>query len=492
MATEPPHPSDRAVLGESWVMASTAEITEKQPQTPRNKTSNPNTTEETQEETRSGPSVQPPRPSPAPTRNDTSQSTESLASSSWTMAGPELVMPSISEVSISEASWVVPAIPQTPPSATVRKRPKPVDHEQPPQEATRTRNKQIGAGALHLHLNKPPPRFIPRMSSLYRDHAKLTRVALNGLLIAIILHLIALPELVYQFQGTCHIFAIKSLYPDSCMQLKYQSPNFLPPSSPMKSPEETISSSQQDLESIFDHTLQTLSPLSLILKQSETMLGELVDQLQSTFPEARNAFDLEFQGSGQALSAASWEFDSLRADLQSAVESLLASPPTHDSSGSSPSVARDTRVAVQLRRRAEYLDRLRSQICAKADSLMARFSTLDDHLEAVDGIVAREERRGSIMASPPGSGGGQAGAAGLTAVLGSLSSYASLACGLWSQSTLDSSAPHPANRGPSNPRPVTTLALLRLAATHHRPVADSVLSLSKRLRERRGQPGLSW
>lgn len=490
MATEPPHPSDRAVLGESWVMASTASITEKQPQTPRNKTSNHNAPEATQDP-RSEPSVAGPGPSPAPTRNDTAQSTESLASSSWTVAGPELVMPSISEVSISEASWVAPAIPQTPPSTTVRQRRRPVDHAQPPQETTQTRNEQIGAGALDLHINKPPPRFFPRMSSLYRDHASLTRVALNGLFIAIILHLIALPELVYQFQGTCRIFAIKSLYPDSCMQLKYHSPNLLHPSSLIRSPEETISSSQQDLESIFDHTLQTLSPLSLILKQSETMLGELVDQLQSTFPEARNAFDLEFQGSSQALSAASWEFDSLRADLQSAVESLLASPPTHDSRGSSPSVARDTRVAVQLRRRAEYLDRLRSQICSKADSLMARFSTLDDHLEAVDGIVAREERRGSIMASPPGSGG-PAGAAGLNAVLGSLSSYASLGRGLWSRSTLESSAPHPANRGPSNPRPVTTLALLRLAATHHRPVADSVLRLSKRLRERGGQPGLSW
>ncbi|KAJ6160397.1 hypothetical protein N7470_003793 [Penicillium chermesinum] len=414
------------------------------------------------------------------------------------MAGPELVMPSIGEVSISEASWVAPAIQQAQASRSMRKRRKP-----PAPEETSQKGRQTGGGKetfeVNPHQKKRPRRLAQRVTSLYRVNDKLVRTTINGLLIAIILHLIALPEVVYQFQDACHIPAIKYLYPDSCVQLPTRplSHNLLYPSNQIISPEDTIITSQQGLESIFEHAIQTLVPLSHLLRESETMLAELQDQLRSTFPEARHALDLEFQGGNQALITASWEFDSLRADLRSAVESLMASPPTYEQSGSPPSIARDTRVAAQIRRRAEYLDRLRSQIRSKADSLNARFSTLDDHLEAVDGIVAREERRGSMIGSTP-AGGIQAGSAGINAVLSSLSNYASLGSGLWSKSTEDSSASgarsaasDPPIRGPGNSRPVTTLALLRIAATNHRPIADSVLRLSRQLRDAHGSRSAS-
>lgn len=208
------------------------------------------------------------------------------------------------------------------------------------------------------------------------------------------------------------------------------------------------------------------------------MLGDLQEQLYASYPEVRHALDLEFQGGNDAIRAASWEFDSMRADLHSAIESLVASPPPQESRGS---IARETRLAAQLRRRAEYLDRLRAQIQSKADSLSSRFNTLDDHLEAVNGIVVREERRAALGAATPGANPKRANDR-LQDLWQSLANYAPPfgARIFGPRSSSESSAPGPSS-GSGGHRPATTLALLRLAATHHRPVADSVLRLSRQL-----------
>ncbi|KAJ6111153.1 hypothetical protein N7486_003388 [Penicillium sp. IBT 16267x] len=480
---------DGSVLGESWVIASTASIQEKDSKTPasvpRKNSSDP---------------PEPTSPSPQPrsrfARNkdndNTPESTSSLTSSPWTVSGPELIMPSIYEAPISEASWVAPSIrPKN--QTSMRKRGKPSTRDKQPSTVPRIQD----AGSS-IPRPQQPRSLIAKLTTFCGGQNAL-RTALNGLLIAFICHLLVLPEIIYQFPDLCHFPAVKGIYPDSCVQLKPQNHPFFPSVNLVTSPEETITTSQQDLESIFETVLQTLSPLTNTLKESESMLQDLQDKLQSTFPDVRNALDLEFQGSDQALRAAAWEFDSLRADLRSAVDSLLSSPPTQDPTGS-VSIARDTRLAAQIRRRAEYLDRLRSQIRTKADSLGTRFSTLDDHLEAVDGIVTREERKGFLLAAA--SGGATAGAGGgdgtgLYAILNSLSGYASFGSRIWSRSTGDSSASSPncdgdGDRKP-NPQPVTTLALLRLAATHHRPVADSVAGLSRQLRDvHRARSGPTW
>lgn len=206
------------------------------------------------------------------------------------------------------------------------------------------------------------------------------------------------------------------------------------------------------------------------------MLENLQYQLQDTIPDARNALDLEFQGSGAALGAATWEFDSLCADLRSAVDSLLSSPPSQESSA--PSIARDTRLAVQLRRRAEYLDRLRAQLRSKADSLIARFTTLDDHLEAVEGIISRAERRNLLSGS---AGSEQAGLKWLQSAWASLSSYLSgsrfVRKALQSQVTMEFGD----DQAIQQSRSVTPLALLKAAAARYRAVADAVSRLSRQL-----------
>ncbi|KAJ5099960.1 hypothetical protein N7532_006961 [Penicillium argentinense] len=480
MSTEPRSP-DRSVLDESWVMASTVSLkdrnAEKKKEQDRQELATP---------------TPPPRPRSAPSRDGDkllSESSESLDSSSWSMSGPELIMPSIYEAPISEASWVAPDM--RPAEAKrerdvpgMRKRRKVISEHLSEETKSNLAPENPDAGSsTPTKLQSKPQAILAHspLNSLYRDQRALLRNAVNVLLGICILHLLLLPELIYQAQNLCHLPGIN--------------PHPSTPSHPITiKPEETIIASQTHLETIFTTSLETLTPLAHTLKESESMLRDLQSDLQHSFPDARNALTLEFQGSEKALRAASWEFDSLRADVRSAIDSLLASPPTQEPVGSS--VARDTRLAAQLRRRAEYLDRLRAQIRSKTDSLSTRFSTLDDHLEAIDGIVSREERR-SLMDAESGSGSssGSTDGEGLQGVLDSLSSYASFGAKLLrggstgsdsrvgSTGTGTGSSASSASEAATLPRPSTTLALLRFAATHHLPVADSVVRLSRQLQD---------
>jgi hypothetical protein len=93
--TEPQTP-DRSVLGESWVIAQASTSATSKDKDAKNH------------------NAASPTPLPKAERHKdqnkarTTDSTESISSSSWTLAGPELIMPSICEMSISEASWVAP------------------------------------------------------------------------------------------------------------------------------------------------------------------------------------------------------------------------------------------------------------------------------------------------------------------------------------------------------------------------------------------------
>ncbi|KAJ5131517.1 uncharacterized protein N7515_007556 [Penicillium bovifimosum] len=482
MSMASPRTPDRP-LGESWMITSTpslkndeADSTNPQASLKGNSTNLTNT--------------------PAPR----SELPASSTSSSWTISGPELIMPSICEARNAEGSWIeyVPT-PKKSGSNIIRKRrkvPLPDSTKLPEQDRTgiAASDADASSSAEEPTANKGP---VAQAQPIHRDYTAVARKAINAVLIALILHLLVLPEVVYQAKGLCQLPSIKTLYPSSCIIL---SPTY-PPRTSLHSPsvpqeqEETLATSQRQLESILDTALETLAPLSAILKQSEIMLADLESQLKSTFPDVRNALDLEFTGSNQAVQAAVWEFDSLRADLRSAIDSLLSSPPTPEIGGT---IALDTRLANQQRRRSEYLDRLRAQIRSKADSLNTRFTTLDDHLEAVDGIVSREERRSpsfhkyksssddssdrlhSMLESLPL---GPFGAYLLRKrSSGAADANAAMMAGSSSSAVASLGSPE------STPQPAP-LALLRVAATHHRPVADSVLRLSRQLGDLRRATG---
>ncbi|KAJ5351610.1 hypothetical protein N7452_000584 [Penicillium brevicompactum] len=388
-------PPAAPALGESWVMTPTASSEKKEvPGEPRPKISK---------------------------GAKTATPSESL-SASWE-SGPELVMPSICETPNPEGSWVeYVRTPKQSGSESTRKRRKVSSPSTKLQQAHAQKSVKADAGSSAKIAKASKPTL--------GINTALVRGAINTLLIALILHLLVLPELVHQARDLCLIPSVKSLYASSC-SVPYAAHH------PNQSTASDLTTSQTNLQSILTTTLTTLTPLSSTLKESETILTNLSAHLKSTIPDARHALDLEFTGSDQALQTAIWEFDSLRTDLRSALESLLS--PTQSS------------VAIHLRRRSEYLERLRAQIRSKAESLNTRFSTLDDHLEAV-GIVAREH---TISHGE------------------SYSVLDSLPFGSWirgSSGDAEESSARPA-----------TLALVRGAAAHHRAVADSVLWLSRQL-----------
>lgn len=507
MSIAQPRTPDRSVLGESWVVASTVSIKDDQAgSSPTNDPASPTPRPRKEKQVDIAKLANnSPKPNLDQNQNQSQnhrQLSESLTSStsSWSMSGPELVMPSIHEVPISEASWVAPRMRSADErSPHMRKRRKITPSgKQPQQSKSATEESDAGSSALGHHSKKP--NVIDKLSSLYHAQRALLRTAINTLLIALIMHLLILPELIYQAQDLCTFPTIKTTYPASCVPLHARdlpSNPFHPTSTPL-SPEETIIAAQNTLQAIFTSTLSTLTPLSQTLKDSESTLSTLQTNLQTTLPDARNALSLEFQGSDAALRAAAWEFDSLRADLRSAVDSLLASPLALESGGPT-SIARDTRLAAQLRRRAEYLDRLRAQLRNKAESLGGRFATLDDHLEAVDSIVSREARRASMLGGNKNRLVDTAGQRG-EGLLHSLSSYARFSTRLFGAGS--SSSSHDRSTDPSSSassgadsahQPTSTLALLRLAATQHRVVADEVARLARALRdEQRARLGPTW
>ncbi|KAJ5625162.1 hypothetical protein N7510_001471 [Penicillium lagena] len=453
MSTDPPRTPDHSVLGDSWVVASTSSLKEQGAQnaTP----ASPSTATHNKERNKDGTTPKTRTGSPA-------------AFSSAAMSGPELIMPSIYEVAISEASWVAPGVRAKEQPSSLRKRHKVSSSgaESPqkqlqPSASARSSDAGTSAPAQGRHMG-----LVTRLIALCRQLPSSVRMTINVVLLTLVLHLLVFPELVYQVRDLCKISAVATLYSNSCTS---PDPIFFPPSNPFQSPEEALATSQKRLESIFDTTLETLTPHATIIKQSESTLRNLQDQVKAVFPGAKHALDLEFQGSDQAVRAAAWEFDSLRADLRSAVDSLLASPPTLESGGS---IARDTRLVTQLRRKEQYLDRLRAQILTKADSLASRLATLDDHLEAIEGIVTREQRTAILHPSTDGSGN----------LLGPLNSIMDTlhgsSLGAFFVRGSMSSSPDSA----SSPSPLTIRQLLRQALVLHRPIADSVQRLSRQLR----------
>lgn len=439
---EQPRTSDASALGESWVVASTTSIQEKdsrkndEPMTPTPLARAGRRKELDRNEV-----------------NTTKESTDSLTSS-WTMSGPELIMPSIQEAPISEASWVAPVRSKDQTSESIRRRRK------ISKEDTTHGHLDASSASKPVASSEPTQSSLSRLETLFHGQSTYVRMAINTSLLILILHLLFIPEIIYQAQSLCNVPTINTIYSKSCIRM---SPRPFHPSNAIITPEETLTQAQTHLESIFTGSLDILAEHTQTLKETESMLSTLQSQLTSTFPNAHNALDLEFQGSDTALSGATREFDSLRADLRSAMDSLLASPITQDTSP--PSITRDTRLAVQLRRRAEYLDRLRAQLASKADSLIARFATLDDHLEAMEGIVPRgaaQDRDRTVLQS----------------ILHSLSSYVHFP---YLGQVVDSSEDAGKVHDDASSRPVSTLALLRLAATHHHPIVDAVSRLSQEL-----------
>jgi hypothetical protein len=216
-------------------------------------------------------------------------------------------------------------------------------------------------------------------------------------------------------------------------------------------------------------TLTQMSILHPTLRQTEPLLRNLHTDLKKAYPAAKHELDLEFAGCTQAARTATGKFASLKADLHSAMDSLLAAATDDGTSGTgrSRSVAQDARLATQLARREAYLDQLTARMHSKAEALCADFATLDDHLESIQEILQREMR-----APPPVAGNGN-------------SNSNSNSNGLWA--FIHALVPFTGRSSPARLRPgedetstagITHLSdTFRQAAEQHQPAADLVRRL---------------
>jgi hypothetical protein len=372
MASNPP-PKDASDLGESWVVASRLLDDAQQTKGQR------------------------------PEQADSNEP-ESLATSSSSISGPELIMPSIYEVPVSEKSWVAPNMrtgDDASPTPRRRHKHKPKDPDPDPTKEDRRRRQDEQA-------RRKPKRQTQQRGMLARALKSAAIRALNSALILAILHLLLLPELVYQFQALCGVPTLSTLYSTSCATPSHTHTNPHAQDQPQTDRYTTALTAQTRLESLFNTTLAETSALTTTLRESSSNLHRVATTLRRTHPGWKNELDLEFDGCELAVRAATRKFDTLVADVHSAVDSLLATgslghPLEPGAQGrrsrGRTGVAQDARVSTQIQRRKQYLDQLAGRMRSKAEALAADLVTLDDHLESIGEIVGREWRGGDGIPS---------------------------------------------------------------------------------------------
>ncbi|KAL5338533.1 hypothetical protein BJX70DRAFT_366797 [Aspergillus crustosus] len=348
-----------SVLGESWVVASV---------------------HKGKDDISRKPSTNLPGKDSQATTDGNDHVTESTPASTSSMSGPELIMPSIYETPVSETSWIAPNIRTHQSSQNVRRRHQNLAHptrvKAPSNAPTRsTHSTTTSEDQTSSRLRRPK---IP------------VRLLVNMILLAAISHLLVLPEILQQHQTLCSIGPLSTLYPTSCVD---SYPHALSSNGDSQSfPSEFDVLSQSRLEYLLNATLHGIAPLNSSLKQTESQLRTVEQELKLRHPGTKHELNLEFESCWRAIRIAAWKFDSLRADLQSAVDSLVAAGEVklNHAPADARSVAQDARLSTQMLRREQYLEQLMARMRSKADSLAADLATLDDHLESIENIVGRE------------------------------------------------------------------------------------------------------
>ncbi|GAQ10362.1 hypothetical protein ALT_7683 [Aspergillus lentulus] len=379
-------------------------------------------------------------------------------------------MPSICEVPISEASWVAPELRSRTLSAhTVKRR-----HKRLSDRSGKKQESEVSSleGSTTAARRLQGGEIVSTSSGTTFSSARIERYIrplINLLLMTAISHLLILPELVHQYQTLCSIGTVSALYPASCIPPYPQPPSTNPQ---MQSHPKSILTSQSRLETLFNTTLTQMSILQPTLQQTESLLRDLHTNLKKAYPATKHELDLEFAGCTQAARTATGKFASLKADINSAMDSLLATAATDDITGRgrSGSVAQDARLSTQVARREAYLDQLTARMQSKAEALCGDFATLDDHLESIQEIVQREMRAPSSfdLETAAGNGPSNGNARGLWAFIETVVPF-----------TGRRSPAHPEEESSeSNMRGNTNLSdSLRQATDHHRPVADLIRRL---------------
>ncbi|BCS26149.1 uncharacterized protein APUU_50860S [Aspergillus puulaauensis] len=425
-------------LGESWVVASV---------------------DAEREDTTVKRSPRTPRQARTGTQDGSNHGLDSTASS---VSGPELIMPSIYETPISEASWVAPAVRAKQPSPNIRRR------HQPSAETTKEKKAVSDA-----------PNKNARSTTTSKDQTRTRftlfetpiRSVINLILLAGISHLLILPELLQQYPSMCSMDPLSALYPSPCRSHLLQS--FSPEKNSQSAPIEAVLSFQIHLESLFNATLHEIAPLKGSLKQTESQLRTVQRGLKHAHPGTKHELDLEFESCWRAIRIAGWKFDTLKADLQSAVDSLVAAGNVKPNSRSS--IAQDARLSTQMLRREQYIEQLMARMRSKADSLAADLVTLDDHLESIENIVDRESETAPTY-SPKDS------ASRLIAFVEAIVPPSLSLPSFLRPAQQDTPADDSDDASPLYPK-LTISQTFHEATTHHRPVANIARNLSQKIQQ---------
>ncbi|KAL4994546.1 hypothetical protein BDV10DRAFT_149988 [Aspergillus recurvatus] len=393
-------------------------------------------------------------------------------SNTSSMAGPELIMPLIYETPIAEASWVAPNVRAKAEHCTVRRR----------RQASAEPARAAKAACDTPNQNaKSTTACAGRTQSRLRLFETPIRTIVNITLFAAISHLLILPEVVHQYQTMCSIGAISALYPSSCVS-PYMSHFSSHKKNQSPITKEAVQSSQTRLESLFNATLREMAPLNGSLKQTESQLRIVEKELRLAQPGTKHELNLEFESCWRVIRIAAWKFDSLKVDLQSAVDSLVAAgdvKPNLAPTESQPSFAHDARLSTQILRRETYVNQLMARMRSKADSLASDLATLDDHLESIENIVNREAKR-SHSSSQSKDSSSQFMAL-VDAILPPGVALPSFLSARGDGKPDDSDVDHASSPAPS---PKLTLSEIFDEATrHHRSVAGLARNLSKQLQQ---------
>ncbi|KNG87810.1 hypothetical protein ANOM_004432 [Aspergillus nomiae NRRL 13137] len=445
MSTNSSRPQDSSILGESWVVASSFPDKEDRPSKDRPSESSSQSRHLNKE---TG-------------RHECNNGSDSMTTSASSISGPELIMPSIYETPITEGSWVAPAVRSKSKAAHSLRRRHNAARESTPrgEKHDLDTSKDGGSSEQGPDSSQVDEKLArPKSASRSKTLETLIRTIINVLLVVAISHLLIIPEVVQQYQTLCTIETISTLYPASCIP-PYPQPQ---PNRHRASRSDTLVSSQIRLEALFNTTLHAMTPLSDTLKQSESKLRDIETALKKAYPGMKHELDLEFNGCWEATRAATKKFDSLKVDIRSAVDNLIAT--SGATTGDAQSAAQGTRLSTQMSWREQYLDQLTARMQNKADSLSNDLATLDDHLESIGSILVREMKQSPTSLGTTDSAA-ESPVGGLRAFVDKLPSFF--------RQTADGD-------GPTRPD-LSISELFRDAAEQHRPVVDAVRRLSSEL-----------
>ncbi|KAL1963914.1 hypothetical protein VTN77DRAFT_7720 [Rasamsonia byssochlamydoides] len=386
MSSRSAHLRDSSVLGESWVV----------PDRPPPETHDDRETESVHNKHTSEHSSH---------RFAGKSPSDSEITTASSFSGPELIMPSISIDMTSEGSWVVPRKR----SKHVSSRNQAITSASPQNQGRKTDQPQAPADPPSPAATGMEEYLLHKISYLAQnlEQSRVIWMVVNAILLISILHLLILPELLYQFPQLCQLPSASTLYPKSCVLHNDTSQKV--PGLPANY--QNAIRTQIKLQDFLNQTVQALTPLDDPLKHSDGGFREVYNTLRNTYPGARHELDLEFEGAWTALRTASREFDTLKADMKTIVDSLLSQEarrqkqPGKSSTGerfwgrflsygsSQTGIEKGTLLASQLGRLEQFLDTAVSRLSSTTDSLLTHLAALDDHVESIQQVVIREEER---------------------------------------------------------------------------------------------------